>query len=81
LLFRNILQGFLGKKGEKKLGWFDSAHQVKIQKVYLNLQGIQRGATPFGRSFGKEGSLRGENPFYRKKWVFSPHKVSQLYQS
>jgi len=33
------------------------------------LQGFQRGATPFGRSFGEGESLRGETPFYRKKGV------------
>jgi len=32
----------------------------------------------FGRFFGRLGSLRGRNPFYRKKWVPSPQKVYQL---
>jgi len=36
---------------------------------------------PFGRSFGRSGSMRERKPFYRKKWFPLPHKVYQLFQS
>jgi hypothetical protein len=34
-----------------------------------------------GRFFGKERGVERENPFYRKKWVFSLHKVYQLFKA
>ena len=52
-----------------------SSQEMTFLSSLLLFPGFQRDGIPFGRSFGKAGSMRGENPFYRKKWVFTPHIV------
>ena len=52
-------------------------NQHKIFRTNLPAQSPE-GGKPFGRSFGKERGVERENPFYRKKWVLSLHKVYQL---